>query len=76
MKFIIKYLYLKFFENTVNQHTRASFHEGWGQRWMGMITETLAAILIGGCALFGVIAKDVYDPLLAALVGLSLTYAL
>jgi hypothetical protein len=49
--------FLKFFDKTVNQSTRASLHEAWGQRWIGMITETLAAFLIGGCAFFGVYAK-------------------
>lgn len=50
--------FLRFFDKTVNQHTRACFHEAWGQRWMGMITETLASFLIGGCAFFGVYAKN------------------
>jgi hypothetical protein len=52
-----KFYFLSFFDKTINQRTRACFHEAWGQRWMGMVTETIAAFLIAGCAFFGVAAK-------------------
>lgn len=30
--------FLTFFERVCDSHTRASLSEGWGQRWIGMIT--------------------------------------
>ena len=68
--------FLSFFDRTVNEHTRACFHEAWGQRWIGMITETTAALLIGACALFGVISKNQNNNQVSAYIGLSITWAL
>ena len=56
--------------------TRSYFHEVWCQRWMGLIAEIIASIIIGGTAFFGVIHKDLNNFEIVAETGLALTWAL
>lgn len=70
----------EYFENfmaaTSDDHMMASMNEFWGQIWIGLITQIVAAFMVGGCAFFAVTVKNSNYELMGTWIGLALTQSL